>query len=194
MPPMRLAIALSFLCAVVAGVPCAAAPVPIYHGILSVKRASGTLDRTTYTATVRVPEWTALLTPDTDGMFPASEDLMVSIGANDDFTLPAGALKPSRSGRKFVYRAPRNGDFRGLRFFKLWLRRDGSSYGIKFKLMGVANLTRLDTEAPICLPVAVIVGNDDFFSGVSFTSPNFESKKLQITTSCDPGDDGWPWL
>src|SRR6185295_11499919 len=85
---MRSVLALSFLCGILGVTLCAAAPVPIYHGILSVRRAGGTLDRTTYTASIKVPEWTALLTPDTDGMFPATEDVMVSIGTNDDFTLP----------------------------------------------------------------------------------------------------------
>jgi hypothetical protein len=167
--------------------------VPTYHGILSIRRATGTIDRDSGDGTLKVRKWTALLTPDTNGIAPAAEPVEVSVGLNDQrFPLPPGALKASKSGRVFAYKAKRSAVTRGLQSFRFWRQRDGS-YGIRFTLVGLS-LSRLRTEDPICVPVAVIIGDDDFFNGVSLTSPTFFSKRVVVPESCPVNTDDWPWL
>ena len=163
-----------------------------YHGILSIRRAAGTIDRTNLTGMIRVQSWTALVTPDTNGLFPDQEPLLISAGDNNDFTLPAGMLKASRSRRSFSYKAPRGSAPRGLRSFRIWLRRDGS-YGMRFTLAGI-ELSLLKNQDPLCMPLAILIGDDDFFNGVTFTSPSFESKRLVVPKSCPISNDDWPWI
>jgi len=169
------------------------APTPKYHGILSIRRATGTIDRTTGDGTLKVRKWTALLTPDTNGVEPATEPISVSIGLNgDSYALPAGALKASKSGRVFVYKTKPGEVTKGLKAFRFWRQRDGS-YGIRFTLVGVS-FAELRTEDPVCMPLAVIVGDDDFFNGVTLTSPSFFSKRVIATQSCPVNVSDWPWL
>ena len=47
---------------------------------------------------------------------------------------------------------------------------------------------------PVCNPMAVIVGDDDGFSGVEFDRPGgFSSSRVKIDGTCTPAG-GWPWL
>jgi hypothetical protein len=163
-----------------------------YHGVLSIRRATGSIDRDTGSGTIKVRRWIALATPDTNGIFPDQEAALITVGLNEDsFPLAAGSLKKSRSGRVFSYRA-RKSDPGRLRSFRFWLQKDGS-YGIRFALSGV-ELSRLRREDPICVPIAVIIGDDDFFNGISLTSPSFTSKKVVVPSSCEVSTDDWPWV
>ena len=98
-------------------------------------------------------------------------------------------LKASRNGRVFTYRAPRGTPAPAVKLLRLKLRRDGW-YGVDLTLTGV-DLTRLMVEDPVCLPTAIIIGDDDGFSGVSFTRRNFFSRRVKIPSDCDTGS--WPW-
>jgi hypothetical protein len=173
-------------------------PTPIYHGILGFLPAKGKIDRTTGIASLKVRQARLLLSPTSDGVFPDSEPILVALGENT-FNLGAGMLKASHGGKLLSYRAPRNGDPSGILSFRIWqIAGPGAAgaskgaYGIRFKLRGL-NLALLDVQDPLCLPMAVIVGDDDGFSGVVLTSSSFHSRHFSIPRGCDAGG-GWTWL
>ena len=160
---------------------------PVYHGILRVKRATGSIDRDAHgSATLRVRRWELLPTPDTNGLFPAEEVINVAVG-EDALVLPAASLQPSRNGKVFVFHSRDN----RIRLFRLWQLKNGA-WAVRFTLAGV-DLSRLMLEDPVCLPVAVLVGDDDGFTGGLFSSPSFFSRRLTLERECDVGGD-WPWL
>ena len=133
--------------------------------------------------------WVFFLTPVSDGIHPDREPTLIALG-EDNFLIPAGALRPSRGGTVFAYRGPRAPDGRRVRSFRLSRKPHDGFYTVSFKLEG-ANLTRLQFEDPLCLPLAVIVGDDDGFLGVELTSPSFRSRRVVIPKICL---GGWPWL
>ena len=133
--------------------------------------------------------WVFFLTPVSDGIHPDREPTLIALG-EDNFLIPAGALRPSRGGTVFAYRGPRASDGRRVRSFRLSRKPHDGFYTVSFKLEG-ANLTRLQFEDPLCLPLAVIVGDDDGFPGVELTSPSFRSRRVRIPKICL---GGWPWL
>jgi hypothetical protein len=162
---------------------------PIYHGVLRVTPASGTIDRKTGNAVVSVKRWVMIInTAESDGIYPAQEPIIVALGA-DSFYLPAGAMRPSRNGKRFTYKAHLAKDARGIRSLTIRQQLDGS-YAVGFKLVGV-DLSRLLFEDPTCMATAVIVGSDDGFSGVAITSPTFTSKRLRLPEPCTA--QAWPW-
>jgi hypothetical protein len=56
------------------------------------------------------------------------------------------------------------------------------------------DLSELMLSLPVCNPMAVIVGDDDGFSGVEFDRPGgFSSSRVKIDGTCTPAG-GWPWL
>jgi hypothetical protein len=172
-------------------------PTPIYHGALGFLPAKGKIDRTTGIASLKVRHARFVLSPTSDGVFPDREPILVALGAND-FSLAAGMLKASHGGKVLSYRAPRN-DPSDLRSFRIWqivgpgaAGASKGAYGIRFTLRDL-NLALLDVQDPLCLPMAVIVGDDDGFSGVQLTSPSFQSRRFSIPRDCDTGG-GWPWL
>ena len=171
---------------------------PTNHGVLGFLPAKGKIDRTTGIASLKVQHARLLLSPTSDGVFPDREPILVALGDNA-FSLGAGMLKASHAGKVLSYRAPRNGDPSGILSFRIWqIAGPGAAgasrgaYGIRFTLRGL-NLTLLDVQDPLCLPMAVIVGDDDGFSGVVLTSPSFQSRHYSIPRDCDTGG-GWPWL
>jgi hypothetical protein len=160
---------------------------PIYHGLLFMRPSHGSIDPETGSAEVKARRWRLVLTPDSDGIYPDLEPVVVAIGENT-FMLPAGTLHASRRGRVFSYRALRT-DTQAFRSFRIRRRRDGS-YAVRFVVRGV-DLSKLVLQDPLCLPTAVIVGDDDGFSGVTYSRPGFESRRLLIPSKC--AVDSWPW-
>jgi hypothetical protein len=167
---------------------------PVYHGKLDVHPAVGRIDRKTGMGTLRVRGWRLIPSapPElpSNGIFPAQEPVVVAIGANS-FRLPAGSLKSSHRGRKFAYRAPRDLGPPAIRMLRIGRRSDGS-WSVSFTLTGV-DLSGLIVADPICLPMAVIVGDDDGFSGVDLTSPRFSSPRVALPRGCNAAGD-WPWI
>ena len=174
-------------------------PTPIYHGVLGFLPMKGKIDRTTGIASLKVQHARFLLSPTSDGVFPDREPILVALGANN-FSLDAGMLKASHGGKVLSYRAPRTGNPTGILSFRIWqivgagaAGASKGAYGIRFTLRDL-NLALLNTEYPLCLPMAVIVGDDDGFSGVMLTRPaGFKSPHFTIPKDCDTGG-GWPWL
>jgi hypothetical protein len=62
-----------------------------------------------------------------------------------------------------------------------------------FKIVGADLSGLIIGDPPLCLPFAVIIGNDDGFSGVSFDRPKpYPSRLLTIPGFCT-SETEWPW-
>jgi len=163
---------------------------PIYHGILDILAARGTISPDTGIASLRIRRWRLLLSPDSNGIFPDQEPTVIALAENS-FYLTAGSLKASRGGRVFRYRAPRNAGPRSVRSLRITGRRDGT-YLVSFTLTGV-ELSRLTIQNRDCVPMAVIVGDDDGFGGARLRRPSFATRQLLLPGGCDVSGD-WPWI
>jgi len=163
---------------------------PVFHGELEILPAGGSFDPETGESTIKVPRWRFIPYFDSDGLLPTSEPIVIALGDNT-FTIPAGMVKVSRSGRVFAFRAARDADPRFPKRFRLKLRKD-ETWSVRFTLRGV-KLSDLVVTYPVCLPMAVLVGDDDGFSGVELTRKSFSSRRVLIEKDCPIGDD-WPWL
>jgi len=168
----------------------ASLPSPIYHGVLGFPLAEGKIDRATGVATLTVRHARLLLSPTSDGIFPDREPILVVLGANT-FTLAAGMLKAPHGGKVLSYRAQRNSDATGIRYFRIWKIAGPSGvpgasrgvYGLRFALRGL-NLARLNAQEFLCLPMEVIVGDDDGSLSAFLTSPSFQSERFSIPCDC----------
>jgi hypothetical protein len=165
---------------------------PQKHGQLRIARAAkGKIevdtDRPTAgQASFTVRGWEFLLAADTDGIDPANEPFSLDVG-EERFLIPAGSLRVSRNGRKFRYKTRTD---RGVQ--QLLLVRTTEGVRVTLKVVGVDLSSLLIADPPLCLPFAVIIGNDDGFSGVSFDRPKpYPSKLLTLPGFCVPDD--WPW-
>jgi len=171
--------------------PLRAAP-PVYHGILGVRPAGGGIDQATGVIGLNVGRWSLRLDPSSDGLFPADEPVVIALGDTEQFLLPAGALEPNRKGNRFTYRNPDKKLERGIRFFRVGQAKDGT-WTVKFKVVGM-QASRLTFEFPVCEKMAVIVGDDDGFTGVELTRPGgLAGKRVKLKGACDD-IEGWPWL
>jgi len=189
-PQRALVVALAALLAGRAAAQISTSAVPIFHGTLDVNQpAGGTLDRKTGQVKLRVNRWMFMPVAGSNGIFPSQEPVLVALG-EDSFRLEPGSLVSLHGGRVFAYRAPKSVK-RGVRKIRIWPQPDGT-YRLRFTLIG-ADLSRLNIEDPVCVPLAVIVGDDDGFSGVTVTSPSFRSRRIAIPGPCNAGGD-WPWI
>jgi hypothetical protein len=189
-PQRALVVALAALLAGRAAAQISTSAVPIFHGTLDVNQpAGGTLDRKTGQVKLRVNRWMFMPVAGSNGIFPSQEPVLVALG-EDSFRLEPGSLVALHGGRVFAYRAPKSVK-RGVRKIRIWPQPDGT-YRLRFTLIG-ADLSRLNIQDPVCVPLAVIVGDDDGFSGVTVTSPSFRSRRIAIPGPCNAGGD-WPWI
>ena len=164
---------------------------PVFHGILGVGPARGSIDRHTGTGVITVHGWPFSLNPDSNGMQADREAILIALG-DDSFVVPAGSLHSSHNGRTFTYRGPHSRGWRGVRSLQLHHDPRNAFFTVAFTVSGV-DLSQLNQEDPLCRPLAVIVGDDDGFSGVVLTSPSFASRHVSIPRACDTGNS-WPWL
>ena len=176
--------------AVPASAQIATSATPVYHGVLDVQRAHGTIDPATGTATVKVGRWRFLVRDVSNGIYPDLEPIDIAIG-EQNFTLPAGTLRAKRRGRVFFFRAPKADTMQPVRLLRI-TRLGDHTYAVRFTLQGV-ELSQLILQDPVCMPTAVLVGDDDAFAGVLYTRPTFESHRLTIPSDCPIGTD-WPWI
>ena len=163
---------------------------PVYHGTLKIIRpAVGKLDKATGMGMLRVRGWRWELKKGSNGIFPGQEPIVVALG-DESFRLDAGALTPSPNGKGFRYRAPAGAGPRAIRSFRITRRTDGS-YVVSFTLIGV-DMSPLVLTDPVCQPLAVIVGDDDGFTGADLmTRPPFSSH-VAIPHACTVNT--WPWI
>jgi len=167
---------------------------PVYHGVLAARPARGSFNQRGI-ATLRVRNWGLNLTPDSNGIAPDKEQIIIAIGDGERLVIPAGQVRASKSGKRFTYRNPKAD--RGVR--QLQIRRikddgDGTArYRVNFSLVGI-DLSFLLTNFPLCTSTAIIVGDDDGFEGLWFTLPGqFHSTTVRVTgVTCQTQD--WPWI
>jgi len=169
-------------------------PKAVFHGVLDVLPARGRFDYDTGDTSITVRRWRFLPSPDTNGVFPDKEPILIAMGDNM-FLLPAGSVVASHHGKWFHYRAPRGTPPPAILSFSMKLRKEGS-YGVNFHIDG-AEFSRLGLEDGFCVPTAVLIGDDDGFNGCTFTRPGFlksvRSPRIRIPgKSCIPAE--WTWL
>lgn len=163
---------------------------PVYHGVLDIQPVDGRIDPATGIAKLAVRGWLFLPTPDSNGIFPEREDIAVMIGENT-FTIPAGALHESASGKRFSYRAKLSSNTGGVRSLQ-FVRRPDTWYKVRFQVQGL-DLPALLTRDPVCTPAAVRVGDDHFaggngYTGVDLTRRTFNARHLRVKGACPSGD------
>lgn len=162
---------------------------PLYHGALEVRRSRGVIHPDTGSARMKVSGWVLRPRRDSNDIRPDAEALLIAVG-EETFRLPAGSLKSSRRGKRFSYRAPKEA-LRGVRSLRMQ-RRDDGSYALTIRLFEI-DLSRLIFAYPACVPMAIIVGDDDGFSGVTFNRAGFDARSLTVTGTCTPSEN-WAWL
>jgi hypothetical protein len=164
-------------------------PDAVYHGELDVLPSVGKFDYDTGVASLKLRKWRFLVVTDSNGLAPDQETIVVLVGENS-FPLPPGALKRSRNGKVFSYKAAKD-DPSPLRALRM--RNRGYFYTFNVTLRDVP-LGTLTTNDGVCLPVALLVGDDDAFNGGVFRRPGFTVdatvKQLRIQRSCPVP---WPW-
>jgi hypothetical protein len=171
---------------------------PVFHGVLEVLPASGTINRATGDAVLRLHRWRLLLEPQSNGIFPDRERVVIAVGNGglNTFFLPPGSLVSRRHGKVFTYRAPR-GTVQGIKSIRIVaVSTDllaGAIYRVDATMVGVILSDLLFTTRPDCMPLAVIVGDDDGFSGIQLAEKNPGGPRIRVANACSPGAD-WPWL
>ena len=159
------------------------------HGKLRVARAAkGQINLTSGQAGFKIRNWEVLLADGSNGVNPADEPLTIGI-AEERFLIPAGELRASRNGKRFRYKTVTD---RGIQQLKLILTPQGP-IKVTMKLAGVDLSSLIIGDPPLCLPFAIIIGDDDGFSGVSFDRPRpYPSQLLTIPGFCTDNAE-WPW-
>lgn len=158
-------------------------------GILRIVRAGrGTINLDSGQASFKVVGWEIVPPSDTKGMDPATQPVTIAIGDAERFLVPTGSIKAIAHGKRYVYRAKTD---RGVQLLKLaWT--PAKTLKMTLKIAGVDLSQLVIADPPVCVSMAVIIGDDDGFSGVSFDRPKpFPSRLLTIPGFCTPQD--WPW-
>jgi hypothetical protein len=173
--------------------------VPIYHGVLAIRPANGLfekggLDNSSGIASLRVKNWILNLAQGSNGIAPDKEPIIIAVGETEKLVIPAGQVKASKNGKRFVYRNPTA--TRGVRLFQMRrLKDDGDGtprYRLTFALS--VDLSFVLSEYPLCSPMAVIVGDDDGFSGIELDRPGgFSKPRVRVDGPCTNVAD-WPWI
>jgi hypothetical protein len=166
--------------------------IPVFHGDLFLARGAGRIDAASGAATFSVRHWRVELADGSNGIFPTEEPVVVAFG-EDRFRLEAGALEADRKGTRFRFRAAKDANPRGI--VAMTIRRlSATAYDVSFRVADV-QLFPLTQNAPICMPSAVIVGDDDGFTGVAFDRPGFPERRTRRLTvlrkRCTA--TAWPW-
>lgn len=160
-----------------------------FHGTLLPVPAKGTLDTHTGFAALSAKKWVVTLNPGSNGIAPQLEPVYVFFGDVDRLAVPVGAFRTLRNGKLFKYRKP--DETRGVRAMDLKAQRDGR-WLVKLQLVGV-DLSTLLLNPTVCQSVALVVGDDDFFEGLSLQRVGGrDGAKLKAAGTCAASD--WPWL
>ncbi len=182
----------AFLVLLLLGGP-ARATAPTWHGTLVLRPAAGAFNRRTGEATLRASAWHLKLADGSPGIDPATQQVMVSIGSNN-LRVPLGDVRVRRHGTVFVYRRPPT-PTPGVVFLRM-RRVTPVRWEVAFRLRGL-DLSALVLESEACVPMAIIVGDNDGFSGVRLVRPGgaraFRSRTVALTNDCAISND-WPWL
>jgi hypothetical protein len=166
---------------------------PVYHGVLAARPAGGSFNQHGM-ASLRVRNWGLNLAPNSNGIAPDKEQIIIAIGDAEKLVVPVGTVRASKNHKRFTYRNPHQRGVRQLQIRRIKDDGDGTArYRISFSLVDV-DLSFLLTNFPLCTSVAIIVGDDDGFEGLWFTLPGqFHSATVRVTgQTCETQD--WPWI
>lgn len=158
-------------------------------GQLRINRAGrGTINLDSGQASFKVVGWEIVPPSDTKGMDPATQPVTIAIGDGERFLIPSGTIKVLAKGKRYLYKAKTD---RGVQLLKLaWT--PAKTLKMTLKIAGVDLSQVVIADPPVCVSMAVIIGDEDGFSGVSFDRPKpFPSRLLTIPGFCTPQD--WPW-
>jgi len=166
---------------------------PIYHGTLKIRPARGGIDKDHGDGSLRVNNWDLLINDESNGIAPDREPIIIAMGDTERLVIAAGDVHASRNGRKFTYRNPEAP--RGIRFLQMRQLKDPAGakarYRIRFALVGI-DLSALLIEFPVCKAMAIIIGDDDGFSGVDLDRPGgFNRSLVRVMGACQA--ESWPW-
>lgn len=185
---LRVAVAGAILCSGVALAGTSATP--IYHGQLGFTPARGSIDRNFkrgYLATLKVRQWALIPEAATNGISPDTEPIVIAVGAGT-WRLEPGMLVASKRAGEWTYKASGPPSSRAIKSLRVRKQNDGS-FSLRFVLTGI-DASALNTGSPVCTPFAFIIGDDDAFTGIDFSSPRFNSK-LRVPNLCVA--DTWLW-
>jgi hypothetical protein len=170
---------------------------PIFHGVLGIRPAVGKINlgqNAPGIANIKVKSWDLVLRPDSNGISPTTEQIIIAIGDSERLVVQAGTVKSSRNGKRFTFNDPKTQ--RGVRSLKIVQYTNGciglACYKVSFSLVAI-DLSTLVNESPICTPTAIIIGDDDGFSGVQLARPGLVGTKIRVQSSCNDVNN-WPWL
>jgi hypothetical protein len=167
----------------------------VYHGVLGVRPTTGAFDKNVGIASLRVRSWILGLAANSNGIAPDKEAIIIAVGDTEKLVVPAGQVKASKNGKTFVYRIPKV--TRGVRLLKIRrLKNDGDGtarYSFTFSLVNI-DLSFMVDQYPLCTPMAIIVGDDDGFSGIELDRPGgFTRSRVRVDGACINVAD-WPWI
>ena len=175
---------------------------PVFHGLLAIRPAVGTIDKRMGIGSLRVKNWDLKLLPDSNGIEPTQDQILIAVGDAERLVLQAGSVKASRNGTRFTYRDPKA--TRGIRSLRIVQYKNGciglACYRVSFSLVQV-DVSALLIASPVCTPMAVIIGDDDGFSQVQLVRPNLVGSGYHVrppcqagpTCSCPAQGGSWPW-
>jgi hypothetical protein len=190
----RFSCLLAVLCALVA-LPqrggAGTSATPVFHGALGFTPARGRLDRNRargYLATLDVRQWALIPEPNSNGISPGDEPIIIAFG-EATWRLEPGALSESKRGGTWSFKAKGPHGSRAIKRLRVRRELDGS-FSFRFVVSGIDG-SQLDTADPVCIAFAFIIGDDDAFTGVSLSSPTFNSRKLRVLEPCTAEE--WLW-
>lgn len=158
----------------------AAAVDSVYQATLTIRPARGRLEVASGYGQIDVKRWRLMQGVPSDGMDPAHEEIVVSVGS-DVFVLDPATLVGSRGGRRLSFRD--DATTRGIARLRMNRRHDGS-WMLAFRLVGV-DLLRLVTQYPVCEVLAVAIGNDEGVSGIDLDRPRGAgSDRIKVRGAC----------
>jgi hypothetical protein len=138
-------------------------------------------------ASLKLRRWRFLLYPESNDLAPDQELVAVRVG-NNILPLDPGRLRASRNRKVFSFKAAKD-DPTPLRKLRLKKRRGEYSVSVTVRDIELSDLVLNDG---VCVPMAVLVGDDDAFSGGFFVRPGFgvrPARRVRILRSC-PSE--WP--
>src|SRR5215510_1164647 len=193
-----LAVVASFAALLACPVTTRAQGAPVYHGTLKVLPANGLFQKKTMDtsgiATLRVRNWVLNLEMGSNGIAPDKEPIIIAVGDTEKLVIPAGQVKASKNGKRFAYHNPST--TRGVQMLQIRRLKDDGDGTPRYRLTFTVkiDLSFILSSYPLCNPMAVIIGDDDGFSGVELDRPGgFSSTRVRVDGACTNVAD-WPWV
>jgi hypothetical protein len=170
---------------------------PIFHGVLGITPAVGKInlgEKSPGIGNIKIKRWDLVLRPDSNGVSPTTEQIIIAIGDSERLVVQAGTVKSSRNGKRFTFNDSKT--TRGVRSLKIVQYTKGciglACYKVSFSLVAI-DFSSLVLESPVCTPTAIIIGDDDGFSGVLLTRPGLVGTTIRVQSACSDVNN-WPWL